>query len=137
MSKFAGLGLAVDTPFIVRLVHPISGVPLINKETNDPATISILGADSEAALRFNREILTRRLSARNRRVATADEIETERVELLARLTKAWVLVDLDGNGLSIECNESNARELYASPPLRWLREQVEAAIDDRGNAQRA
>jgi hypothetical protein len=136
MSKFAGLGLAVDTPFIVQLQHPVSGAAL-RTASGEEATITLLSGDSQAARAHQNRTLNARLSQRVRGSITAEQLEAEQVELLTTLTQSWVLVDLDGNALDVDCTPQNARDLYAARECRWIREQVEQAIDNRKNVKTA
>lgn len=135
MSKFAGLGLAVDKPFTVALSHPVTGARLRTADGDVEASVSILSLDSAVAQQHQRDVLDARLGMRGR--PSAAQVEAETVDLLSKLTQGWTLVDLDGNRLEIELTPANARELYAAGECRWIREQVEQAINDRKNVKRA
>jgi hypothetical protein len=47
------------------------------------------------------------------------------------------LVDLSGNVIDIPFSQENARDLYSSAALSWLREQVDDFAGDRGNFSKA
>jgi hypothetical protein len=132
MTKFAGLGVAVDQPTRMTILHPVTGQPIRRSDTGEPAWIDVLSADSKAARDHEREMQNRRLRSRARRI-TAEELEAEGIELLVSLTKAWSLATLDGDPLDVPCTPENARELYASPELAFIRRQVNEAAADAGN----
>lgn len=133
-SKFAGLGIEVDKPQRMPLVHPNTRQPLRTKD-GEEAFIEIYSADSEAARKHNRSIQRRRLNMRGRGRITPEELEAEGVELLAALTTGWRLVTLEGVELNVPYSQENARELYGASSLAWIREQVDEFAADRGNFQ--
>lgn len=136
-SKFAGLGLPVDKPTRMPLVHPNTRQPLRDANGQD-AWIELLSSDSEKARKHNIEIQRRRLrAARGRLRIEPEEIEADSVELLAVLTSGWHLCGLDSTPLDVPCSIENARELYGTPGLAWLREQVDEFVTDRVNFGRA
>ena len=130
MSKFAGLGLAVEQPHRVTLSHPVTRKPLTDREGKQ-AYIDILSTDSPAARAWDRKFRDRRIRMRGR--MSAEEQDANNVDLLAHLTRGWYLVDLDGNPLPVEFSEENARLLYDQPEAFWLTEQVNDAAGDRAN----
>lgn len=132
MSKFAGLEIPVDQPQRMVLVHPITRQPLCDPEGRQ-AYLDIYSADSEAARRHNRAIQRKRLAMRGRGRITPEELEGEGVDLLAALTTGWHLVGVDGQAIDVPFSIETARELYASPALAWIREQVDEFAADRGN----
>ena len=143
-NKFAGLGLEVETPQRLTLLHPRDRVPM--KDSNGvEAYIDLISADSPEAKKHERFVAQRRIDIASQRqgrraapvklqVAT---MEAENIDLLAMLTKGWHLVTLDGATLTVECNFANARELYEAPALAWLTEQVDAFVFDRANFVKA
>ena len=131
-NKFAGLGVAVDAPARMTILHPTTGQPLRNAATGDAAWIDLLSADSAAARAHQREAQNRRLRARARSI-TAETLEADGTELLASLTKGWALVTLDGRPLDVPCTPENARELYSAPDLGFIRRQVDEFVADLGN----
>lgn len=131
-SKFAGLAIEVDKPQRMPLVHPNTRQPL-RTEDGEEAFIELYSADSEAARKHNRSIQRRRLNMRGRGRITPEEVEAEGVELLAALTTGWRLVSLSGDPLDVPFTPENARELYGSASLAWIREQVDEFAADRGN----
>lgn len=131
MSIFDGLKLAVDTPARIPLLHPITGQPLRDSDGAD-AYIEVLAWTGTAGRAFDRVIQDRNLKRAVGR-ATAEQIEGDMTDKLARLTRGWRLVSLDGVALDIAFSEGNARECYAMPELAWLREQVFQAQADLGN----
>jgi hypothetical protein len=137
MSKFAGLAVGVDRPARMTILHPVTGqaIRLLDAagHPNDQAAwIDVLSADSKVARDLEREAQNRRLRGRLRRV-TAEDIEAEGVELLTALTKGWCLAALDGTPIDVPCTPENARELYSTPDLAFLRRQVNEFAADLGN----
>lgn len=136
-NKFAGLGVAVDAPARMTIVHPVTGQPLRllgldGEPTGEAAWIDLISADSAAARQHQREAQNRRLRARARSI-TAETIEADGTDLLAVLTRGWALATLDGTPIDVPCTPENARELYATPELAWLRRQVDEFVADLGN----
>lgn len=132
MSKFAGLEIEVDKPQRMTLVHPNTRQPLRDEEGNE-AYVDLYSSDSEAARRHTRSIQRRRLNMRGRGTIAPEQLEAEAIELLAVLTTGWHLVSLAGKALDVPFSAENARELYASPSLAWVREQVDEFAADRAN----
>lgn len=136
MGKFDAMELQVDKPAKLTILHPVTRQPL--RDTHDESNIivafvELFSADSLVARKHNRSIQRRRLDMRGRGKITPEQLEAEAIEMLAALTTNWALVGLDGKALSIEFNAENARELYASEKLSWLREQVDEFASDRAN----
>lgn len=136
MNPFASLALPVDEPARMIIHMPGGGPPLRNAETGEPAWIDLLSPDSAVARAHERKVQDLRMG-RARRPLGMEEIEELGVELLAKLTRGWSLVGLDGAPLDVPCSEESARQLYARPSLRWLRDQVDVFVADRGNWVRA
>lgn len=122
---FEGLEIPVDLPAKVFLLHPVTKKPT-------GGWIEVYSLESPAAQAFQREIIDRRLRDKAK-VATAETIENETSEMLARLTTGWALVTLDGRPLNIPFSLENALALYRNPRLAWIRAQVNDFISDLGN----
>ena len=60
-------------------------------------------------------------------------MEADGTALLAALTKGWSLVTLDGAPIDVPCTPENARELYGTPDLAFIRRQVDEFVADLGN----
>lgn len=131
MSRFAGLALPVDQPARMIISTPDEGGTLRNRETGEDAWIDLLSADSEVARAHDRALRDRIM--RHRRPLSSDEAEQWGTDLLAKLTRGWSLVTLDGEPIDLPFSEAAARELYAMPELRWLRDQIDRFVADRGN----
>jgi hypothetical protein len=135
MNKFSGLELEVEAPFRLTLLHPVTRQPLRDGEGRE-AYIDHYSADSEIARKHQRAVQRRRLAMRGRLKITPEELEAEATEVLAALTAGWYLVDLKGNPIDLPFTPENARELYASPAVSWLREQIDESAADRANFSR-
>lgn len=122
---FERMEVPVDVPARVHLVHPVTRKPL-------GGWLSVYSLESPVAQAFQREIIDRRLRDRTR-VATAEIIESETSEMLARITVDWHLVGLDGTPLNIPFSQENALALYRNPRLWWVRSQVNDFVSDLGN----
>jgi hypothetical protein len=133
-SKFAAMALAVDTPARCYLLHPVTG-QRITGDDGDAAWIDLYSADSLVAKQALRVMYDRRIAAKAR-VMTPDESEAEAVEYLAALTAGWFLRGLDGAALDIPFVREDAAELYGWRGNRWLRDQVDRFVADRGNFHR-
>jgi len=138
MGKFDGLEIEADKPERMPILHPVTRQQIVNRDDpQDVAYIDLYSGDSEIRRRHDRAIQKRRLSMRNRRSITPEEIEGDVLDLFAALTAGWRLIGLDGSPLDVPFNADNARELYASSKMTWLREQVDEWTGDRANFLRA
>jgi hypothetical protein len=66
---------------------------------------------------------------RIRLVASAEEIEADNIEILAKCTLKWENVEWGGKPLV--CNYDNVKMVFTKLP--WLREQVQAFTEDRAS----
>jgi hypothetical protein len=105
------------------LEHPASGKPL-------GATITLSGPAHPETLKAGRAALDKQLRKGDKafRGLDSESIEREVVEALASRTLGWEGLELDGSAL--EFSRAKAVELYMDPDLRWLRDQVDAALRD-------
>jgi hypothetical protein len=131
-TKFAALGMAVETPSRMVILHPVTRRPLCNAETGAEAWIELLSEASAPGRAHDRDRTDRMLKMKGRKLSP-EEIETDMVDKLAAVTKAWSLFSLDGIPLEIDCTAAEARALYAMPEARWLRDQVSEFATDVGN----
>jgi hypothetical protein len=114
--------------------HPTTGAILENG-SGGAVTLVLAGSDSDRAKRAERATINRRLKMAGRRTSTmtAEELDSDALEILAACTLSWSGFSLDGQEL--ECNAQNAKRLYGQIP--WLREQAEAFRQDRSNFLKA
>lgn len=132
MSKFAAMGVPVDKFARMTILHPYTNEPMVDQE-GKPAFIDVYSGDSDRARSYNRKTSQRKLDMRGRAVVSAASIESEGYGLLAELSVAWHLVDLNGDAIDVPFTTQAARELYAEPSMTWLKEQVDAFAAARGN----
>ena len=130
-SKFAGLALAVDAPARMTILDPHTGQPLRDANGED-AWIDLLSADSAAARAQDRATIDAQIRAGGRR-RSAEQMDAELTEKLAKLTTGWRLLTFDGEPMDVPFSVAAARELYALPELLWLRAQVVRFVDELGN----
>lgn len=94
--------------------------------------ITIRGADShtyQAKFTEIRRRVNNQLQKMRRDRLPQGDLDAYDIELLAAVTVGWKGIDLDG--ASFPFSESNAQRLYADYPA--IREQVDAAVNDRSN----
>lgn len=141
-DKFAGLALEVDRPERMTILHPVTRKALCD-EAGQSAWIELYSGDSEIADKHNRAVSVRRVNeaARSRRrKVTEDDAESQKldaIDQLACLTTGWHLVDLAGRCIDVPFSREAARDLYGSPGMAWLREQVDEFAFDRANFSKA
>ena len=121
-------GAAADRGAVMRLRDAVSSEPLADKDGN-PVTIHLAGQDSEAYRKAERAASNRRLSMRSGKRITAEELEAEVIDTLARCTLGWA--GIVSGGEPIPFTGGAAAKLYAQH--RWIREQVEAFVASREN----
>jgi len=110
----------------MQVKHPVSGEPL-TKDDGTPQTITLAGHDSDRFRAAQRANTDRRLKSQ-RRVASAEEIDKENLELLVAVTLGW---DIQVDGQTPEPSKAKIREIYTRFP--WMREQVDVFVGDRAN----
>jgi hypothetical protein len=132
MSRFAGLGLEVETPSRLELEHPVTHQPLRNAETGEAAWIDLLSGESSVAKAHERASLDKAFKRPGRKM-TAEEFLADQVERLVKLTKGWSLMTLDGRPLDVPFTPAAARELYSLPELSWIREQAAQFVGELGH----
>lgn len=130
-SKFSGLSTS-DAPGRMMIINPVTGDPLILKDTGEECWIELYPAQSKRGSEIDRELTTKVLRKRVQRMSAKD-IDENVVAKLGMLTTGWSLALLNGEPLAVECTPENATELYTD--VRWLRDQVSAYVNDLGNFQ--
>jgi hypothetical protein len=134
MSKFSGLGIGVETPSRMTILHPVSRQPLRDAESGEEAWIDLLSMNSKVGRDHDRAVTDKQLKMRNRRLS-AEEFEADLTEKLAKLTRGWNLLTLDGTPIEVPFSLAVSRELYSEPEMSWLRDQVNDFTSDLGNFQ--
>lgn len=110
-------------------VHGPDGQPVTNDDA--PVTLTLLGDDSDALVKFDR--ITTNAHLRGSQTITAELAEAKQINRLARACVGWSGVILDGAPL--QHSEENARILFKR--FRWLRQQAAMFISDRANFLKA
>lgn len=130
-SPFASLAIDTEATARFRPIHPHTGKPLAD-EAGEEAWIDFLGWHSQVAQthRLSRETRLRRERRDN---TTAEEDWNDMGEMLARLTKNWHLVGLDGRHIDVPCSYDLAVEAYNALALRWMRMQALEFLNVQGN----
>ena len=111
---------ACDEGAELELVHPRTQVGL-------GMFITMYGVDSKIWRRALSDVGERR--ARKRGTPSLDEVRAQNIEILARCTRSWRGIRVDGG--EPPCTYENARALYTRFP--WITDQVDAFAGDRGN----
>jgi hypothetical protein len=136
-SKFGGLGIPVDKPARMTLIHPTTNQPLRDSEGKE-AYLDLYSTDSEVARRHFRAANRNRTTPQGRPVRTSPEAdEAAAVETLVALTAGWYLVAPDGKPFDFPFNAQNAREVYAAAEMSWVRLQVNEFVTDLANFAQA
>jgi len=115
------------------VMHPASGEPLVDDKGS--MTIRLAGEDSRDYRKGVRSSRLRRLELLENKESDPDKefdsIEQDRIEVLARCTRAWTNVWFDGEEL--ECTYENAVAVYSRPGLHWLVRQVDSFVNNISN----
>lgn len=104
------------------LRHPVTQEEL-------SVTITVMGMESHTALSHQRAQIKKRMGRGGGKSYTMEQMESDSIELAARLTTGWTGVEWQGNDLPF--TTENARMLYRERP--WVRRQVETFVNDLGN----
>ena len=105
------------------LEHPSTGEPL-------GATITLAGPSHPETLKAGREALDKQLKKGDKAFQglSSTGIERDMANALAARTLGWKGMT-DGDA-EIPFSRDKAVEIYLDPELRWLRDQVDAALRD-------
>jgi hypothetical protein len=123
--------------------NPEAGMPLELRGPDDaqlfnddgtPMTLTLLGADSDVAVRARNANQNRRLQQGPRMKLTAEGLEADGASYLAKLTVGW---NITLGGQKPPFSYEAAVKLYANPKLAFVREQADAFIADRANFLKA
>jgi hypothetical protein len=114
--------------FAVELSGP-DEAPLMN-EDGSRMTITVLGADSDAAVKARNASVNKHLAKGARAKVTAESSQADGASYLAKLTVGW---NITMGGQKPAFSQDEAQKLYLNPRLAFIREQVDAAIAERSN----
>ena len=131
-NKFAGLGLAVDKPFRLVLVWPVTNKPIKDKDGKE-SYVDVWSAESDVARKYHRDLAQRRIENGDAGPRSIEELEAADISRLAALTADWYLVNPDGTPTDVPFSPDNARDLYAAAATTWIKDQVENATVQRRN----
>jgi hypothetical protein len=121
------INLDEKTGVFMPVLDPVTDEPVLDAEDN-PVGIYLISSDTKKFRSAAYKANDRLNRAKNADATTEDAYEMN-TESLARSTVSWNGIQFKGEML--ECNYRNAVMLYDSLP--WVREQVNAFIQDRGN----
>lgn len=111
----------------------IDGAQLFNDD-GSPMSISLLGEDSDVAVKARNSQTNRRIQQGPRAKLTAEGLNSDGAAYLAKLTVGW---NITMGGEKAEFSQEAALKLYSNPKLAFIREQVAAFVEDRANFLRA
>ena len=114
-------------------VLDLAGAPVLKSDGVTPVTITLMGKDSDAWIKFDNQVTNRRLAQGTRMKLTAEALKADQIKELAICTVGW-----DGIGLGDDetpFSYEKAVELYTLSPD--IREQAKAFIEDRSNFSKA
>ncbi len=122
---------AAEAGAVLALRSPIDSSVLLDAEGNE-MTLTLLGKDAPSYQKVISKLSNARLErakqARKMVFASAEEVLTEEVELLANVTTAWnITLDKESPVFSV----AEARKFYRR--FEWARQQANAFIEDRSN----
>lgn len=129
----ASLTAVDDDGAVLHLRHPVTGAPLFDGDK--PVTITLAGKDSQRYRTAQRVNANRYIRQGRKITPTVESFEADMTEVLAACTVAWTCIDLDGD--AVPATKEGARKVYTDPRCAWMREQVDAFIDDRANFSKA
>ena len=116
----AGLPLTYDTGEMEEIDGEVQAVM-------KPITIWLAGVESPRWAKAA-DALTNKINDMKEK-RSAQDIRVDRAAILAKMTLRWDGIVVDGKAL--ECNEENAKKLYAR--FRWIMDQVDRFIAVREN----
>lgn len=117
-----------DSGFTFKLTHPDTGAEL-------DIEFTVLGSDSDTYRDKNNEIIRFHQRAMEKRgkykLLTPDEEEAGKIEVLVACTVGWKNLQVGGKDFPFSIPA--ARELYKMRGLKWIRNQVYAAVHEVSN----
>lgn len=115
----------------LHLVNPFTAKPLFNPDGH-PITITLVGRDSRRFMDAKRKTdqKVRDFVRDKNRALEPDEIDEFASETLAASVLGWQHIRHGGDH-ELEFTYENAKHLFIKQ--RWVREQVDAFVSDRGN----
>lgn len=104
---------------------------LLFNDDQTPMTITVLGADSDIAVKARNAQTNRYLQRGAKAKITAEGSQSDHDAYLAKITLGWSIMMQPGamHPFSTEA----ALALYSDPKFSFVREQVDAAIGERAN----
>lgn len=99
-----------------------------------PMTLSLLGADSDVAVKARNSTQNRRLQQGVRAKLTAEGLDADGATYLAKLTVGW---SLTMGGEKPAFSYEAAVKLYTNPAFAFIREQADTFVADRANFLKA
>lgn len=133
MADLANLATYSPDEGAVLELRGIDGAQLFNDDET-PMTITLLGEDSDVAVKARNATTNRRIQQGARAKVTAEGISSDNAAYLAKLTTGW---NITLGGEKAEFSQEAALKLYANPKLAFIREQVQAFVEDRANFLKA
>lgn len=133
---------AANRGAVMTVTHPIDKTPLTDDDGN-PVTMTLLGRDADVFVQRETAARQRALDAMTKDIKiTVAEADAEGVKTLAALVTGWSgvvngWVNGDEDNEPVEFSPEAAIKLFSNPGLRWLRNQADAFISDRGNFLKA
>lgn len=126
MADLARMSLraAADKGAVLHLKDPATNDPLFDGD--EPVTITLLGANSQAMIDKAKEIERRRVEGE-----TIDDAQAG-AEQLAALTVAWSGISVNSDK-PLECTFENAVKIYLDPHTEWVVEQIGPFCRSRRN----
>lgn len=110
--------IAPKNTSVLELVHPSTKEPL-------GAFVTLAGPSHPETLKADRESLDKHLT-QGEAVQTSTSIERELASYLAARTLGWE--GIERQGVAVPFSTSEAIHIFTDPDLRWLRDQVDAAL---------
>jgi len=133
---------AANSGAVMTVLHPIDRIPL-ETDGGDPVTITLLGRDSDAFIKAETAARQRAMDSLSKgsKVSVTDA-DRRGCESLARLVTGWQGIPegwIDGTDSNDPADFSveNAMKLFLNPGVRWIRDQADAFVADRGNFLKA
>lgn len=110
------------------LNHPTLGTPLI-LENGDEMFIKLTGPYHPDFKRKDKEISNARFAKRKFKL-TADEIQSEQIELAVVSVREWNIVI---DGVTPDVKPGTVRKILSDDKFEWIRVQITAFLGDEAN----
>lgn len=129
------LGVEVETPVRMPLLHPETSLPLVDAESGEPAYFDVLNPNSPTVQAEEKARARARGKPPTNETQDQKDAREEKAffERLSTMIRGWNLVTLDGKKLDVPYSPENALAVLQAPALYPYRNQLMQFASETAN----